>query len=578
MGKPFVVGAVVFAALALVGSAGADSIVSVGSPTGPFAQNKQNEPGLAIDPLNPSIVVAGSNDEIDLEACAAGNPTTCPFTPGVGLSGVYFSSTGGASWSQPTYSGWSARGCLGPATCAPAVGPIGTLPGYFEAGLVSDGDPALAFGPRPDSTGRFSWSNGVRLYYANLAENFSAIRSEETFSGFEAVAVSRTDDIAGAAAGHNSAWMAPVIVTKQNTALFSDKEAIWADNASSSPFFGNVYECNASFRAAVSRSPSAEPEPIMFGRSTDGGSGWQVSQLSSATNTNQTGGRQDCTVRTDSHGAVYVFWQGGIPGNPGSAVAGIFMTRSTDGGKTFGKPQVVATFTGCGHFDPNTGRLSFDGLGGARTGTYPSVDIANGAPTGAGASNAIVLSYCSGTTPTNTAPGSNEQALVQISTNAGASWSTPLNAAPIGDRPDFPAVAISPNGSDVYLGYDNFLQPWQNSTITPPRLMQAVVRHADLTNGTLGAFSDLFRGPTGDSRGSSQNGLTAGFLGDYNSIEATNSAGVAVYNDVRNASDCAPIDAFRADLSSTRPAPGTDCPATFGNSDIFGGTFTDPTP
>ena len=303
-----------------------------------------------------------------------------------------------------------------------------------------------------------------------------------------------------------------------------------------------------------------------------------MSQLSTATNNFQTGGRQDCTVRTDSNGTVYVFWQGGIQGSPGSALAGIYMTRSTDGGKTFDKPQIVATFTGCGHFDPNTGRFSFDGVGGARTGTYPSVDIANGAPSGAGASNAIVLGYCNGPTPTDTSPGPNEQALVQVSVNGGFTWSTPVNGAPASDRPDFPAVAVSPNGADVYLDYDNFLQPWQSSTLAPPRLMQAVVRHADLAGATVGSFTDVFRGPTGDARGTSQNGLTAEFLGDYNSVAATNGAGVAVYNDARNAADCPAIDAYRADLSSTPPAPGTDCPATFGNSDIFGGTFADPTP
>ena len=105
-----------------------DVIVNVGSPVGPFSHNKQNEPAVAIDAHAPNVVVAGANDEIDDEACAAGDPTTCPFTPGVGVSGVYFSFDGGSSWTQPTYSGLTGRDCNGPAACTAHPGPIGTVP------------------------------------------------------------------------------------------------------------------------------------------------------------------------------------------------------------------------------------------------------------------------------------------------------------------------------------------------------------------------------------------------------------------------------------------------------------------
>ena len=81
-----------------------------------------------------------------MEACAAGDPSTCPFTPGVGVSGIYFSFDSGSSWTQPTYTGMTARDCLGPDPCTAHQGDIGTVPLYAESGLVSDGDPALAFG------------------------------------------------------------------------------------------------------------------------------------------------------------------------------------------------------------------------------------------------------------------------------------------------------------------------------------------------------------------------------------------------------------------------------------------------
>src|SRR5215469_4061205 len=131
-------------ALAIVPSV--DTRVTTGSPTTSFSQNKQNEPAIAVDPNHPTVVVAGANDQIDLEACNAGKDTDCPFTAGVGTSGVYFSFDSGQHWTQPIYTGWTARDCLGMVGpdpgCTPHVGSIGTVPNYYEAGLVSQGDPA----------------------------------------------------------------------------------------------------------------------------------------------------------------------------------------------------------------------------------------------------------------------------------------------------------------------------------------------------------------------------------------------------------------------------------------------------
>jgi hypothetical protein len=577
------------AALLLAGIAGAqaDTRVTIGSPPSPFPQNKQNEPAVAVNPNDPSIAAAGVNEEMDLEACNNRADTTCPFTGGVGTSGIYFSDTGGSTWQQPTYQGWTARDCLGlvgtspaPAdNCNPHVGPIGTLPRYLENGLVSDGDPAVGFGPQRGSNGQFSWSNGWRLYYANLTANFSALRSEEAFKGFEAIGVSRLDsqNYAAAKAGANSAWMAPVIVSKQNAALFSDHEMIAVDDASESPFFGNVYVCDAAFR---SQEVGGLPEPIEVNSSSDGGDTWITRQVSQAANNNAVGGRQDCAVNTDSQGTLYVFWDGTDPQTKTDA---IFMVKSFDGGKTFVRPATIVThFDQTGIRDPESGDLTFDGVTGARDGSFPTVDIANGAPTGADATDEILLAWSNGPTPSDTHPGPNEQVRVLWSKNGGSSWTSGGVASPPSDRPDFPAIAISPNGTDAYVTYMNFHQPWQ-STNAAPRMFQGVVRHADVAgSGAIGPWTTIHLGANGDARGSSANALTDEFLGDYDYAFATRAGVAAVWNDARNAADCPAIDAYRQSFvvgpPASRPAPNNDCPMTFGNTDIFGGFFPDPTP
>jgi hypothetical protein len=256
------------------------------------------------------------------------------------------------------------------------------------------------------------------------------------------------------------------------------------------------------------------------------------------------------------------------------------MSVSTNGGRTWSRARpVVGPVRQPGVTDPVQGRPVIDGVAGARSdlAPAPSVDIANGAPTGADATNRIVMTYVSGTL-------ASPHVLFTESTNRGQTWTPPRAIERPGDRGLFTAPAISPNGTDVYVVYNAFTTPFQPTTTTP-RTLVGVVLHADTpaTSGPTGAFTELHRGAPGDPRGSSANSLISEFLGDYVYATASRRYGAAVWNDARNAADCPAIDAYRmalqnGDSSATAPAPEQECPATFGNSDIYGGSYSDPTP
>src|SRR4051795_6991272 len=537
-----------------------EALVNTGSQPSPFPQNKQNEPTVAFDPMNPSVLAAGSNDEIDEGPCVGGD---CPFVQGVGNSGIYFSFDGGSSWIQPTYQGWSDR------TGTPGLGPIGTLPHYYENGLVSDGDPVTTFGPRPDANGHFDWSNGSRLYYANLTANFATERSDQTFKGFEAIAVSHTDNPAAAAAGGAGAWSDPAIVTqrRQSATTFSDKEDLTVDNAASSPRFGTAYVCYTQFKSQQ----DTGPEQIAVSHSTDGGDTWsRPTTLSQAFDNPQHTGRQGCSIRTDSKGTVYAVWE------DSQQKHSIFrMATSSDGGTSFTKGRTIANVTDVGIFD-GVRSISFDGIAGARTSSFPSLEIANGAPTGAGATDKLALGWSDGSAGLN-----HEHALVELSSDGGQNWTNPVPVEESGDRPDFAFIGLSPNGTDLYVVYDGFSDPFRDDT-TSTRQFVGVTRHADVSGTALGTLATLDRGVVGDARASSSNGLIDEFIGDYNTVAATNAGAVSVFNDARDAALCPAINTFRQAVvdgtAGDPPAPLTDCPPTFGNTDIWSAAVADPTP
>ena len=204
-----------------------DTLVTVGSPPTPFSQNKQNEPAVAIDANHPNVLVAGANDEIDMEACNAGTDNTARSPPGVGVSGVYFSFDSGTTWIAADLHGleraqlhWRGRRQRPALHAARRADRHAARLLRERAGLRRR--PGGGVRPASGADGGFSWANGSRLYYANLTSNFAP--AEQAFKGFEAIAVSRIDDRRTGRRGDattRARWKAPVIVSKQNSSRCS---------------------------------------------------------------------------------------------------------------------------------------------------------------------------------------------------------------------------------------------------------------------------------------------------------------------------------------------------------------------
>src|SRR5712692_6382323 len=163
---------------------------------GPFPTNKQNEPSLAQNPTDALNLIAGSNDEIGLPACTNTTPSSCPFTPGISVSGFYASFDGGKTW------------------------PCQGLINLSSFGEYAFGDPSQAF----DSSGN--------AYYGTLAFPFPP-DTEEAATGLQAdFFIAKSTD--GGCTYTSVAW-----VSGASPAIFDDKDAITADANPNSPFRDN---------------------------------------------------------------------------------------------------------------------------------------------------------------------------------------------------------------------------------------------------------------------------------------------------------------------------------------------------
>lgn len=395
---------------------------------------------------------------------------------------------------------------------------------------TSSGDPEQAF----DSRGN--------VYYGQLSEPFPATRPEVNTGLATDVFVAKSTD-------GGCTYPTAARVSGNAPAVFDDKDSIGADSHPNSPFRDNVYVAWSKFTGLGNsgKGNSFGSVQIVFSRSTDGGKTWSNPiPLSQAHNNNAAGGRQGSQIGVGPDGTVYVVWTDTV-----KKLSVERMAISRDGGASFGQSLVIAQA-------PSEVPAALPGASFRISPGFPSISV--------GSDGSVYVAW------TNYLSGHGTVQLVH-STDRGATWSAPITAGNVPGRSAyFAAVTARPTAGNVAIVF-NALDDVAAST--PPG---AAVTSFDAYVARSSDFGQTFETPirlsttSSDPDASSTNSLAAQFLGDYVSAVSDGTHVYGIWTDTRNGATCAAVDAFRA---GTGPQPNviTQCPTTFGNSDIYLGTF-----
>jgi hypothetical protein len=326
---------------------------------------------------------------------------------------------------------------------------------------------------------------------------------------------------------------------------FPDKPWMAIDTNPNSPFRDNVY---------ISWTRFFETAQINISRSTDGGVTWSnpLPLTSSDSNPLVAPGSapEGSVVQVGPDGSVYVVWREFADGLPVQRIA-----ISHDGGVTFrGRNTTVAAITGDSNPLPGS---NFRG----DNRTIPSFTVDR--------DGTLYVVWC------NHADG-HSVVLLTRSTDGGLTWSEPAVAGDVPGRSAFfAAVTVDPKDyvhvaflalDDVPAGtspgpsvvhYDAYLTRSTDGATRFSRPLRISTASSDPDGSSSSAVVHFF--PNGD--------LIRQSLGDYITAVADGSHVYAIWTDARNATPCAGVDAFRAGTAA-KPNVITQCPTTFGNTDI----------
>jgi hypothetical protein len=439
----------------------------------------QNEPTVAVNPHNPQVVVAGSNDY-----CAQ-------IVNGEVWAGYYRSSDGGASWQDSLVPGY-------PDDSSPAG-----LASPVHGTCGASGDPTQAF----DRDGR--------LFYAFICFN----RAKPINGG---VFVARYT-------GDGGTYDRTVLVKRGTpsgqflTGLFQDKINLTVDQTSG-PSSGNVYVAWSQYDGF------APNNAVLFSRSTDHGLTFsnpvRVTPVALGT-----GSFADLAVGPD--GAVYLtFLTYPSSSNPSTDV---WLLKSTDGGASFGPAAHVGSialfdstqFSGNGASDCGDGPFACpSGLTFSRFTTAPAV--------AADASGVHVVWNAK-------LPSGQSKVFVRNSPD-GTAWPTPaatLDTVAVGHQwtPDIASGA----GVISVVFYDSRADPAYSPSL-PPGDTASGQNSGDVVNTFVAKSTDGGTGWSEtaiSTHGSNFNWETHGsrrdpFWGDYIYISAVGGTVMTVWTDSRD--------------------------------------------
>ena len=273
------------------------------------SRGRQNEPAVAVDPRDPSVVVGSSNDYCGVynASDADGNPVA---TGPIWL-GYYRSQNSGGSFVSSLVPGYP-----GDRSPYAALADIRT---------ASAGDPVIA------------WDSQGRAFFGAESSDDPA-GSPKTFGDVWVARYDNPDGPAGATANDGRRYRGSTVVARGSSApsllgKFNDKTAIEADHNSDGRCDDNAYFSYSRFTG------NAGGVSIYFSRSTDHGASFtnpvKVSQTISDVQF------PDIAVTGSSN--VYLFFRSFASGR-GAEGDAIYYVRSTDCGATFSRPRLLQPF------------------------------------------------------------------------------------------------------------------------------------------------------------------------------------------------------------------------------------------